>query len=306
MRIGRCFAAPCLLLVAVACGQTNELRGRSEGWPDRVAYEHRGDLHSVGTDGTNPRLLRPRTRRASPEQEPDVALYDLWESPVKRPGAQEIAAIRARNASLSAFPSDPAVYDQSWELVLVDPADSSKDRVLYRTRRPLGDLRWSDDGNQILGRVGRRDVLIWRNGRAEVHALRIRDEVSPDRSLECAAFTRDGEGVVVLMDNHLEQPHLVGTADLDGATLHVDPRFTFAGRHIPEDWRASESVVRLLGHGTAGSALDLPFFVAPGGRRSFYYRKREGLFARGWIEGVDGLSGEVFEIHTIWRDVYAK
>jgi len=298
-----------LAVMAVGCQQVPAAAPETEELDPasiRVAYEQRGSLYVVMADGSGHTLVRKKERRAPPADDPDVKLYDTWLDPVAQPGSVGIAVVRARNRAFNVYPGDPLEFDQSWELVLVNPAEPTKDRVLFSSRRRLDELRWSDDGQQVVGRIGRRDLLLWREGQAEVHALELPDQDSEERNLLFAEFTRDGGSVVVLMNNYLELPYLVGTAPVRPGALKVTPSFTFPSFKMPPNRRDTAPVVRLLGRGTQGSALRPPFFLTPDRRFSFYFRKREGFFPRGWIERVDGANDETFDVHTRWRGIFAK
>jgi len=294
-----------LALIVSACSPpvADQDSGATSIW---IAYAQRGKLYRVRADGSEHARLRTTHRRAALASDPDVKLYDVWNDPVPRPGAETIAVIRGRNISFHVHPGAAADFDQSWDLVLVDPSAPGQDRVIYTSRRQLRRPRWSDDGSQLLAGVGRRDLVVWNRKRCRVHRLTFPVGEPKRPRLLLADFTRDGTGVHVLMGSYLDAPYMIGTAKLSGEELRVVPAATFRSFKMPESARRSVPAQRLLGHGVAGSALRLPFQVTPDRRYSFYFRKRDGWFARGWIEGVDADDGSTFEVRTLSRGLYVE
>lgn len=185
-------------------------------------------------------------------------------------------------------------------------------RVLFETPAGLAidSPTWDPAGSRLAVWVGREVVLL--DGRSGEELLRT--EV-PDLHAARPWDSRDdylrwsADGSALYIAGATRDPRLrrtVSVIDPENGTFErfpAQPPDFLWGQH--RDHRPMENDPALVAlYGSPDHPVETPIYSSD---RRFYFssKKREGLFARGWIEGYDTWTGETFDLVTLWRHLHA-
>ena len=306
-RAGAAIAQISLLALSFAGGACHSTaRGDQELW---LPYAHQGELWRVRASGRDAQLLRTKTKGSGY----DADTFDAWFAPDLDPVTDRIACVRIVRWTRGTVPSESLGLDQWHEVVLLEPeADAATDRVLYRTRFPIGELAFAPDGGRLALIQDRRQLVVLDVEGGQGNTLVVNGKTqleAGDRYLELA-WEADGQHLLVFRRSRSPRLDSIGRLALDTDEPAFEALATWTEPRAPAEVRRARGVAeawsRLFGPSPASSPLRPDFHVTRDTRFGFRVAKEEGLFARGWIEGYDAETDTTFEVCTLWRSLYAE
>lgn len=292
-----------VMTVLLACRDT-ETHGSLENVV--VGFEERYGVFIVNGSG---RLLAHKRARWSRSGQLQVAYF----SPAVHPNHESFSAISCTDLpiSRSAIAGGSAKRCQLLEWRLED----DRERLLLETTDgvEMDSATWRSDGARLALLVGREVVVLEASGRKVVSRTEIADlhSTSPwgyPWGRTYLRWSADGERLYLTMwppEGTLGWP--VGSVDPSRASfewLPVEPLRFLRGqfRGDPRTLADDPGIAALFG--SSEHPVLLPYHSAD---RRFYfsYQGKDGWFARYWIEGFDTETGEVFDLLTVSRRLWA-